>query len=132
MKNSFREKVISLVMAFTLLASLAQAAEYYVIIGAFTYESNARRFTNTVRSMFFKDVSYSFNGGRKLYYVHVLKTDRKEEARNWSFYLRNEKGFKDAWVLTQAESNSYAHVESNSHALAASPDAQHGPRYERN
>lgn len=90
-------------MGFALLATSLKAEEYYVVIGAFSQEANARRFSGTVRQ-FFKEVSYSFNESKKLYYVHVMKTARKDEARNWSLYLRHEKGFRDAWVLTDTES----------------------------
>lgn len=103
MKTPFRTKAIILMMGFALLATSLRAEEYYVVIGAFSQEANARRFTGTVRQ-FFKEVTYSFNESKKLYYVHVMKTAHKEEARNWSLYLRHEKGFRDAWVLTETES----------------------------
>src|SRR5690606_34599406 len=47
----------------------------------------------------FQEVSYSYNAMRELYYVHVMKTYRKEEAHNWSVYLKKQKGFPDAWVF---------------------------------
>ena len=81
------------------MSASLMAAEYFVVIGTFADESNARRFTSRV-SQIFKDVSYSFNEEKKLYYVHVMRTSRKDEARNWSLYVRNEVGFRDAWVLT--------------------------------
>ena len=102
MKNQFRTKVLVLVMLFTMVSLSLTAAEYYVVIGSFAEESNARRFAKTISSTF-KEVTYSFNQARKVYFVHVMKTTRKEEARNWSLYLRNEKGFRDAWVLAFPE-----------------------------
>lgn len=102
MKRIFSVRAVVLATFLTLLSASLMAAEYYVVIGTFADESNAKRFTSSV-SRVFKDVSYSFNESSKLYYVHVLKTTRKEEARNWSLYLRNEVGFSDAWVLAYPE-----------------------------
>ena len=101
MKTSFRITALFLIMSCALSTATVQAAQYYVVIGSFEDESNARKFTGAVRQSF-HDVSYTFNQSKKLYYVHVLRTSRKEEARKWSLYLRREKGFKDAWVLTEA------------------------------
>jgi outer membrane protein OmpA-like peptidoglycan-associated protein len=39
-----------------------------------------------------------------------LRTTRRDEARNWSLYLRRERGFKDAWVLAEAEENPASNV----------------------
>lgn len=101
MNKLFRLQSLILVLIFTAFAPSVQAAdEYYVVIGTFEDESNAREFTNEIRT-FFSHASYSFSDTRKLYYVHVLKTTRKEEARNWTLYLKNEKGFKDAWIFTE-------------------------------
>lgn len=121
MKTSFHVRVFSVLIMLASLCSAVHAAEYYVVIGAFSQESNARRFTGTVKN-FFREVSYSFNEEKHLYYVHVMRTTRKEEARNWSSYLRNEKGFKDAWVLTQTD-------VASDNITADAADA-HEPRYE--
>lgn len=84
-------------VAFSLFYLSAEAAQYYVVIGTFAQEKNARNFTSKLRGIF-RDVSYSFDEDRHLYYVHVLKTTRKDEARNLSVYLKYQKGFRDAWV----------------------------------
>lgn len=105
MKKLFSARNVALAVLLSLLSPSVEAAEYYVVIGTFADESNAKRYTSQVREIF-KEVSYSFNQTRRLYYVHVLKTSRKEEARNWSIYLRREKGFQDAWVLTFGEVDS--------------------------
>ena len=130
MKTSFRAWIAFLMMGFLLVAGTATAAEYYVVVGAFSKESNARRFTGSVRQLF-REATYSFNKNRRLYYVHVLRTTRRDEARSWSFYLRREKGFKDAWVLTDAEVDSGNDVAEShgqprfesTHHLATYPDA---------
>ena len=93
MKTSFRITALFLIMSCALSTATVQAAQYYVVIGSFEDESNARKFTGAVRQSF-HDVSYTFNQSKKLYYVHVLRTSRKEEARKWSLYLRREKRFQ--------------------------------------
>ena len=114
--------MFSFALIFSMIASVLHAAEYYVVIGAFEKESNAREFTSEVRN-FFVDVSYSFSDTRKFYYVHVLKTTRKEEARNWTLYLKSEKGFKDAWVFSEANDD-----RSDTNIVAAL-SAHRAPRY---
>ncbi|HEU5147334.1 MAG TPA: OmpA family protein [Chryseosolibacter sp.] len=120
MKSIFSVRFIALATFLTLLSASLFAADYYVVIGTFADESNAKRFTSSV-SRVFKDASYSFNESRRLYYVHVLKTSRKEEARNWSLYLRNEVGFRDAWVV--------AFPEAENIMLTDDPGETHTPRY---
>ena len=90
MKTSFRITALFLIMSCALSTATVQAAQYYVVIGSFEDESNARKFTGAVRQSF-HDVSYTFNQSKKLYYVHVLRTSRKEEARKWSLYLRRSR-----------------------------------------
>lgn len=102
MKKLFSARIVALVTLLILMSAPLMAAEYYVVIGTFADESNAKKYTSRVRNII-KDVSYSFNETRRLYYVHVMKTSRKEEARNWSNYLRHEIGFRDAWVLSFGE-----------------------------
>lgn len=90
-----------MVAAFSLFYLTVEAAQYYVVIGSFAHETNARNFTSKLRGIF-REVSYSFNEERHLYYVHVLKTSRKEEAQNMSVYLKYQKGYRDAWVFADA------------------------------
>lgn len=120
MKKLFSARTVALAALLTLLSSSLMAAEYYVVIGTFADESNAKRYTSQVRGIF-KEVSYSFNEPRRLYYVHVMKTSRKEEARNWSIYLRHEKGFMDAWVLSLGEAENIIRTEQK----IASDNSQH-------
>lgn len=93
-------KIISAAIAFTLLAFSARSAQYYVVIGAFAKETNARKYTGYARNLYLK-AYYTFNTERNLYYVHVMKTPQKEKARNLTLYLKHETGFKDAWVFTE-------------------------------
>jgi outer membrane protein OmpA-like peptidoglycan-associated protein len=99
-------RFITAALIFTVLTFSVQAEQYYVVIGAFAKESNARKFTNKARD-FFEEVSYSFNGARNLYYVHVMQTSKKEDAKNWTLYLKHEKGLKDVWVFTDQVAENY-------------------------
>ncbi len=91
--------VIGIAITFSLLSFAAPETHYYVVIGAFAKQSNAIKFTGYARNLYL-DAFYEFNAERNLYYVHVMETPLKDEARNWTLYLKHEKGFKDAWVFT--------------------------------
>lgn len=98
MKKSF-VNLFAVAMILTSFPACVRAADYYVVVGSFIEEANARKFVGQVRPAF-QQATYSFNERRKLYYVHVVQTSRKEEARKWALYLRQEKRFTDAWVLS--------------------------------
>lgn len=102
MKFNLSARIFSLVILLFATPYYTTAADYYVVVGTFVKESNARQYTQNIRKVF-KEASYSFNSGRKVFYVHVMKTSQKERARDWSIHLRRQKVFSDAWVLTEAE-----------------------------
>ena len=102
MKFNLCRRIFSLVILLFATSYYTTAADYYVVVGTFVKESNARQYTQSIRKVF-KEASYSFNSGRNVFYVHVMKTSQKERARDWSIYLRRQKVFGDAWVLTEAE-----------------------------
>jgi outer membrane protein OmpA-like peptidoglycan-associated protein len=118
MKTFLFPKTLLMVVALTVLTISLHAAGYYVVIASFEKESNAREFVAEVRHTF-EDASYSYDKSRKMYYVHVFKTSRKEEAQKWTAVLRNEKGFKEAWVLADAGSDAaFALQGARSHQMA--------------
>lgn len=125
MNTLFRVRIISAVIVFTLLSFSVEAAQYYVVIGAFAKESNARKFTGYARNLYL-EASYKFNPERNLYYVHVMKTSLKDEARKWTLYLKHEIGFKDAWICTDLPG------EQNSFIPEDVTTKQRQPRYSRN
>ena len=100
MKNVFSVKIAGAIVLFTLLAFSFREANYYVVIGAFASETNARKFTGYARNVYL-EAYYKLNPDRNLYYVYVMQTARKDDARNWTWYLKNETGFRDAWVFTE-------------------------------
>lgn len=78
--------------------SQAQDKPYYVVIGAFAKESNAKKFSGFVRSRFFK-ATYEMNTNRNLYYVYAIKTNSKKEAFDQVRLLQKEAAFRDSWVF---------------------------------
>lgn len=82
-----------------MVTTSAPAANYYLVIGSFAEEANARRFTAKLSTQF-RGADYTFNAERRVWYVHVMKTTRKEEAARNQAYLRERRGFKDAWIFT--------------------------------
>lgn len=76
----------------------AQSQPYYVVIGAFAKESNAKKFSGFARSRFFQS-TYEANPSRGLFYVYVIKTGSKKEAFDQVRILQKEAAFKDSWVF---------------------------------
>jgi outer membrane protein OmpA-like peptidoglycan-associated protein len=86
----------ALLIAMTLTLS-AQSQVYYVVIGAFAKESNAKKFSGYSRSRFFQS-TYELNASRGLFYVYVIKTGSKKDAYDQVRVLQKEDAFKDSWV----------------------------------
>lgn len=79
----------------------AQNRQYYVVIGAFAKESNAKKFSGFSRSRFFQS-TYELNTARNLFYVYVIKTGNKKEAFDQVRILQKEEAFRDSWVFRGA------------------------------
>jgi len=111
---------ISLMMVLSLLSFVASAADYYVVVGAFYNENNARAFSANMRKRF-PDVSYRVNQKGKLFYVHVLRTEARDQALSLVQTLKAESSFQDAWIFsdnkdilsTESVSNEVAAVQAN-------------------
>src|SRR6187455_3799714 len=76
----------------------AQSQSYYVVIGAFAKESNAKKFSGFARSRFFQS-TYELNPARGLFYVYAIKTNNKKDAFDQVINLQKEDAFKDSWVF---------------------------------
>ena len=100
MKKLLNVPIIGAFVVLLILSFTFREASYYVVIGAFAKETNARKFTGYARNIYL-EAFYKLNPDKNLYYVYVMQTSRKEDARNWTWYLKNETGFKDAWVFTE-------------------------------
>ncbi|MBS1559001.1 MAG: OmpA family protein [Bacteroidetes bacterium] len=90
----------SLVILGLALVSFQSPAQdrYYVVIGAFRYQSNAARFTATASQNGFS-AHYDLQPKRQLYYVYILNTDQKRQAFNLLIKTKVETIYKDAWVF---------------------------------
>lgn len=91
-------KFSTVVILGLLVCSQAVAQQYYVVIGAFAIESNARKFTGYARNQRY-DTEYRLNANRNLFYVYVLKTASKKEAYAQTIRLQKETEYKDAWAF---------------------------------
>lgn len=96
--SHFKVTLFSLLFSFIFAYSTAQTQQYYVVVGAFAKESNAKKFSGFVRSRFFQ-ATYELNENRNLFYVYVIKTGSKKEAFDQVRILQKEEAFKDAWVF---------------------------------
>lgn len=69
----------------------------YVVIGAFSVQRNAIRFT-TSASQRHLDAKYAMNQNRNLYYVYVLSTNNHLQAIEEALRLRKDSPYNDTWV----------------------------------
>lgn len=98
MKSTLRN-VLFLIALFGSSALYAQTTHYYVVIGAFAKETNAKKFAGFARSKFFQ-ATYEKKPNSRLYYVYVTKTGVKRDAFAQTRVLQKESTFSDAWVYT--------------------------------
>lgn len=95
-------------MAFFTLLQVAFAGDpvalgqsNYVVIGAFSKETNAIKFTSRAnKGQVHAD--FALNSSRQLYYVFVLETDDREKAIEEATRLRSETSYWDTWVYSGA------------------------------
>ncbi len=71
---------------------------YYVVIGGFENEDNAKRFCTYAEEQNLPAV-YAFNEERKIFYVYVRATQTKEVAADILGRVRSTTVFKDAWIF---------------------------------
>jgi hypothetical protein len=96
MKRQLHTFVLVSVLLFSFLPALSQ--DFYVIVGAFSVENNAKKFTGYARSLYL-DATYTKNLKNNLHYVYVLRTSSREEAIERTKNLLANTEFKDAWVF---------------------------------
>lgn len=97
MKSTLRN-VFFLIALFGSSALYAQT-HYYVVIGAFAREDNAKKFTGFAHSKFYQ-ATYEKKPNSRLYYVYMTKTNVKRDAFAQARKLQKESLFPDAWVYT--------------------------------
>jgi outer membrane protein OmpA-like peptidoglycan-associated protein len=71
---------------------------YYVVIGAFSVETNALKLIEQAGSHWHYDAQYAFNYKRQLFYVYVLKTLAREDAYSMATSLQSREGLRKTWV----------------------------------
>lgn len=89
------------ILLFLLVASsftTVSAQHYYVIVGTFTKENNAKKFMGYVNSKLY-NANYESNVTRKYFHVYILKTTNRDEAVAETRRLQSETEFKDAWLF---------------------------------
>lgn len=70
----------------------------YVVIGAFSKQANAIKFTDRAQKALNLKAKYEMNPKRNLYYVYVLNTEDLALAIQEAKRLRAESEFRDTWV----------------------------------
>ena len=70
----------------------------YVVIGAFSKQTNAIRFTDHAQKDLKLDAKFEMNVRRNLYYVYVMNTEDLAVAVQEARRLRSESEFTDTWV----------------------------------
>jgi outer membrane protein OmpA-like peptidoglycan-associated protein len=88
----------------------AQATEFYVVVGAFAQENNAKKFTGYVKRKFYQS-NYELNQQRNLYYVYAWKGTDRTEAINLAKTLQKQPEFFDCWVFAKQLPNTTPVVE---------------------
>jgi outer membrane protein OmpA-like peptidoglycan-associated protein len=92
-----------LVLVLMTASSAVQAQEteitYYVVMGAFRKEENAKRWTSQMQKIGFPEAVYEMMPVRLLYYVYVMKTTDKKQAYANVLKVKAETEVKDAWVF---------------------------------
>lgn len=91
---------LGVVLSITAYAALAQDAfsPYYVVIGGFRNEENAKRYCDYAHEQNLPAV-YAYNEERKLFYVYVRATQTREVAEDILMRLKTGTVFRDAWVF---------------------------------
>ena len=74
----------------------------YVIAGVFSAEANAQRYTAGLLQLGYL-ADYGFLTEKKLWYVHVYRSDDITQAKAERDKFRKLRMFKDAWLLTIME-----------------------------
>lgn len=83
----------------SVLGAKFKSTRSYVVIGAFSFEKNAERFTSFANEKEL-EATYEINAGRNLFYVYVFVSDDREIAYKELLKIKGlHPEFKDAWVF---------------------------------
>ncbi|MBC8109990.1 MAG: type IX secretion system membrane protein PorP/SprF [Verrucomicrobia bacterium] len=70
----------------------------YVVLGSFSYEKNAKSYTNTLRSETY-NARIGYNSTNQKHYVYVFTSDNLPESLVELDKVRAVAGFEEAWIL---------------------------------
>lgn len=100
----------------------------YVVIGAFSKQPNAVRFTKHAQRDLKLDAKYEMNRRRNLYYVYVLNTQDLTLAIAEAKRLRSESEFTDTWVYRGSFTGDLGHSKDRiSMDIVPAPDVKNEP-----
>jgi outer membrane protein OmpA-like peptidoglycan-associated protein len=94
-----------------LSAAFGQQSSYYVVIGAFEVEDNAKNFMDQAHALNIPAV-YAMNPQRSMFYVYVRSTINKGDAYTTLKDMQVE-GYRDAWVFKGLLSGGYTFVSTD-------------------
>lgn len=86
-------------VVFAVMSVSVKAGPYYVVVGTFSSESIAGKFTAAIRKVF-PDASFRFDDERKFWHVYVKEASRQPEAEDFRNHIQGDNGFGHAWVYT--------------------------------
>jgi type IX secretion system PorP/SprF family membrane protein len=72
----------------------------YVIAGVFSTEANAKKYSDGLRKLGFKDTDYGYLTAHNHWYVHISESNDINTARADRDKFRKMKLFKESWLLT--------------------------------
>ncbi len=72
----------------------------YVIAGVFSSEANAKKYSDGLRKLGFKDADYGFLSAHNHWYVHISESNDINVARTDRDKYRKMTIFKESWLLT--------------------------------
>ena len=98
MKVQFRLVLFLLVLVSTHVLAQELPGPYFVVIGAFKSEANAKMYCAYAEEQNLPAV-YALNQARGIYYVYVRATQTKDVANDILGRLKENAIFKDAWVF---------------------------------
>jgi outer membrane protein OmpA-like peptidoglycan-associated protein len=99
----FRTVVSSTIFILFFSSAIAQQKSYYIVVGGFAIEENAKRFVTQILAANLPAV-YAKNPDRKLFYVYVRSTKNKGDAYT-TLKLVQDEGIQDAWIFQGALEN---------------------------
>lgn len=100
----------------------------YVVIGAFSKQPNAVRFTKHAQRDLKLDAKFEMNRRRNLYYVYVLSTHDLTRAITEAKRLRSESEFTDTWVYRGSFTSDLGHSNDRiSLDIVPAPDVKNEP-----